>query len=67
MCNYSGGDYMEIKPLQSITAWSDTGKEANSKDKTLAAKGKFSTMLRQLETGGPITDTGENQVRIPPQ
>ena len=50
---------MEIKPLQGITAWSDMGKEEDSKDKTLAAKGKFSTMLRQLETGGPITDTGE--------
>ena len=50
---------MEIKPLQGITAWSDKGKEADSKDKTLAAKGKFSTMLHQMETGGPITDTGE--------
>ena len=50
---------MEIKPLQGITAWSDKGKAADSKDNTLQAKEKFSSMLRQLETGGAITDTGE--------
>ena len=50
---------MEIKPIQATTAWTDTGNDADSKDKTLQAKSKFSTMLRQLETGGAITDTGE--------
>ena len=50
---------MEIKPIQATTAWTDTGKDADSKDKTLQAKSKFSTMLRQLETGGALTDTGE--------
>ena len=50
---------MEIKAVQSISTWSDKGSESDSKDKSLAAKGKFSTMLRQLETGDPITDTGE--------
>jgi hypothetical protein len=50
---------MDIKAVQGMTAWSDKGKESNNKDKTLAAKEKFSTMLRQLETGGAITDTGE--------
>ena len=49
---------MEIKPLQGITAWNDKGKAAASKDNTLQAKEKFSSMLRQLETGGAITDTG---------
>ena len=59
-CNsYKGGDSMVIKPIQATTAWTDTGKEADSKDKTIQAKSKFSTMLRQLETGGAITDTGE--------
>ncbi|BAL83014.1 hypothetical protein SELR_13060 [Selenomonas ruminantium subsp. lactilytica TAM6421] len=48
---------MDIKAVQGMTAWSDKGTE--SKDKTFAAKEKFSTMLRQLETGGAITDTGE--------
>ena len=50
---------MEIKPLQGITAWNDKGKAAASKDNTLQAKEKFSSMLRQLETGGAITDNGE--------
>ncbi|SDP76947.1 hypothetical protein [Selenomonas ruminantium] len=50
---------MEIKPLQGITAWSNKGRAADSKDNTLQAKEKFSSMLRQLETGGAITDTGE--------
>ena len=58
---------MEIKPIQATTAWTDTGKEADSKDKTLQAKDKFSTMLRQLETGEPLPTLGRNQVRIPPQ
>ena len=59
-CNsYKGGDSMVIKPIQATTAWTDTGKDADSKDKTIQAKSKFSTMLRQLETGGAITDTGE--------
>ena len=50
---------MEIKSLQGITAWNDKGKAADSKENTLQAKEKFSSMLRQLETGGAITDTGE--------
>ena len=50
---------MEIKPIQATTAWTDTGKDADRKDKTIQAKRTFSTMLRQLETGGAITDTGE--------
>ena len=50
---------MDIKAVESATAWSGKRKESDSKDKTLAAKGKFSTILRQLETGGAITDTGE--------
>ena len=50
---------MEVKAVQVATTWSDKRKDSDSKDKSLAAKGKFSTMLRQLETGGPITDTGE--------
>ena len=50
---------MDIKAVQGMTAWSGKGKESNNKDKTLAAKEKFSTMLRQLETGGAITDTGD--------
>ena len=50
---------MDIKAVQGMTAWSGKGKESNNKDKTLAAKEKFSTMLRQLETGGAITDTGK--------
>ncbi len=48
---------MDVKAIQGMTAWSDKGTE--SKSKTFAAKEKFSTMLRQLETGGAITDTGE--------
>ena len=58
---------MEIKPIQATTAWTDTGKDADSKDKTLQAKSKFSTMLRQLETGVPLPTLGRSQVRIPPQ
>ena len=50
---------MEIKSLQGITAWFGKGKVAGNKDNTLQAKEKFSSMLRQLETGGAITDTGE--------
>ena len=36
---------MEIKPLQGITAWSNKGRAADSKDNTLQAKEKFSSML----------------------
>ena len=48
---------MDVKAVQGMTAWSD--KETGARYKTFAAKEKFSTMLRQLETGGAITDTGE--------
>ena len=57
--SYVGGDSMEIESLQGITAWPGKGKAAGHKDNTLQAKEKFSSMLRQLETGGAITDTGE--------
>lgn len=50
---------MEIKSLQSNAAWCEKGKETKEKEKTFGAKEKFSTMLRQMETGGPVTDTGE--------
>ena len=48
---YVGGDSMEIKPLQGITAW--TGKERTAGNP--ASQKKFSSMLRQLETWGVIT------------
>ncbi len=51
---------MKIDALQGMTAWKEPGKDTVDRDKTEAAKGQFSTMLRQLETGGGITDTGEN-------
>ena len=51
---------MMVDALQGMTAWTEPGKEMVDRDKTTVAKGQFSTMLRQLETGGGITDTGEN-------
>ena len=51
---------MKIEALQGMTAWTEPGKDMVNRDKTVLAKGQFSTMLRQLETGGGITDTGEN-------
>ena len=51
---------MTVEALQGLTVWTEPGKDTVSRDKTTAAKGQFSTMLRQLETGGGITDTGEN-------
>ncbi|MCR5758512.1 MAG: hypothetical protein K6F95_11485 [Selenomonas sp.] len=53
---------MEITALQSTGAWIEPEKNTdNSGDRSLQAKGQFSKMLRQLETGGGITDTGEGQ------
>ena len=49
---------MEIRNLQNATAWPNKVKQSDSKDPP-SAKEKFSTILRQMETGGPITDTGE--------
>ena len=51
---------MTVDALQGLTVWSEPGRDTVSRDKTTAAKGQFSTMLRQLETGGGITDTGES-------
>lgn len=51
---------MKVNASQGMTAWTESGKDTVSRDKTTAAKGQFSTMLRQLETGGGITDTGES-------
>lgn len=51
---------MMVDALQGRTVWTEPGKDTVSRDKTTAAKGQFSTMLRQLETGGGITDTGES-------
>ena len=51
---------MTVEALQGLTVWTEPGKDTVSRDKTTAAKGQFSTMLRQLETGGGITDTGES-------
>ena len=51
---------MMVDALQGMTAWTEPGKDMVNRDKTVLAKGQFSTMLRQLETGGGITDTGEN-------
>ena len=51
---------MTVDALQGLTVWTDPGRDTVSRDKTTAAKGQFSTMLRQLETGGGITDTGES-------
>ena len=51
---------MMVDALQGMTVWTEPGKDTVSRDKTTAAKGQFSTMLRQLETGGGITDTGES-------
>lgn len=51
---------MTVGALQGMTVWREPGKDTVDRDKTTAAKGQFSTMLRQLETGGGITDTGES-------
>lgn len=51
---------MKVEALQGMTAWTEPGKDMVNRDKTVLAKGQFSTMLRQLETGGGITDTGES-------
>lgn len=51
---------MTVDALQGLTVWTEPGRDTVSRDKTTAAKGQFSTMLRQLETGGGITDTGES-------
>ena len=51
---------MKVDALQGLTAWSELGKNMVNRDKTVLAKRQFCTMLRQLETGGGITDTGEN-------
>ena len=51
---------MTMDALQGMTVWTEPGRDTVSRDKTTAAKGQFSTMLRQLETGGGITDTGES-------
>ena len=51
---------MMVDALQGMTAWTEPGKDMVNRDKTVLAKGQFSTMLRQLETGGGITDTGES-------
>ena len=51
---------MMVDALQGLTVWTEPGRDTVSRDKTTAAKGQFSTMLRQLETGGGITDTGES-------
>ncbi len=51
---------MMVDALQGMTAWTEPGKDMVNRDKTVLAKGQFSTMLRQLETGGGITDIGEN-------
>ena len=51
---------MTVDALQGLTVWTEPGKDTVSRDKTTAAKGQFCTMLRQLETGGGITDTGES-------
>ena len=51
---------MTVDALQGLTVWTEPGKDMVDRDKTTAAKGQFSTMLRQLETGGGITDTGES-------
>ena len=52
---------MMVDALQGMTAWTEPGKDMVNRDKTVLAKGQFSTMLRQLETGGGITDTGESR------
>ncbi|MBO6203003.1 MAG: hypothetical protein J6O13_05680 [Selenomonas sp.] len=51
---------MTVDALQGMTVWTEPGKDMVDRDKTTVAKGQFSTMLRQLETGGGITDTGES-------
>ena len=51
---------MKVEALQGMTVWTEPGKDMVNMDKTVLAKGQFSTMLRQLETGGGITDTGES-------
>ena len=51
---------MMVDALQGMTAWMEPGKDMVNRDKTVLAKGQFSTMLRQLETGGGISDTGES-------
>ena len=51
---------MEIQATKSVL-WNPgaAGTEPDSKDKTQGAKSTFANMLRQLETGGGIRDTGE--------
>ena len=51
---------MMVDALQGMTVWTEPGKDMVNRDKTVLAKGQFCTMLRQLETGGGITDTGES-------
>ena len=51
---------MNVDALQGMTVWAEPSKDMVNRDKTVLAKGQFSTMLRQLETGGGITDTGES-------
>ena len=51
---------MMVDALQGMTAWTEPGKDMVNRDKTVLAKGQFCTILRQLETGGGITDTGES-------
>lgn len=51
---------MAIDAVQGITAWSGMKHDRNSREKTEAAKDTFAKMLRQLETGGGISDTGES-------
>ncbi|MBR1696207.1 MAG: hypothetical protein IJ709_12585 [Selenomonas sp.] len=50
---------MAIDAVQRVTAWSGTKQDRNNRDGTALAKGQFAAMLRQMETGGGITDTGE--------
>lgn len=51
---------MKVDALQGRAVWTEPGKDMVNRDKSVLAKGQFSTMLRQLETGGGITDTGES-------
>ncbi len=51
---------MEIQATKAVL-WNPSAaeKESSKRDKTPVAKTTFSHMLRQLETGGGIRDTGE--------
>ena len=51
---------MKVDALQGRAVWTEPGKDMVNRDKSVLAKGQFSTMLRQLETAGGITDTGES-------